>query len=280
MIELPQTTPPPLLYHYTTMGTLLRMLENIDENGKLSLWASHIQYVNDRTESLIAEQLFRRMLQIYTEMEFDDEPRRPTEVRRYMEASFRLIFEELRQSYIVCLSEQQDSLPMWHRYGNDGQGVAIGLSSDYLQRQEPEWRMCKCDYPPEPENAKFPDEDVLAEDYNELIGSASKERQERMEKTTQSLRALVHSVWFKHPCYAYEKEWRLHSRRDTDIRFRERNGLIVPYIELRLPAEAIKEIRIGPTARQELSARSLGMFFASKKIEAELYTSSLPYVIL
>ena len=65
----------------------------------------------------------------------------------------------------------------------------------------------------------------------------------------------------KIPAYKYENEYRLYCRElNHKVCFRDRNGLLVPYIEMELPLDALKLIEIGPTAdknRQMMSVAKL-----------------------
>ena len=44
--------------------------------------------------------------------------------------------------------------------------------------------------------------------------------------------------------------------------FKTKNGVIIPYIEVEIPKEALKEIIIGPTNKQDLAIESVLHFLS------------------
>jgi hypothetical protein len=99
--------------------------------------------------------------------------------------------------------------------------------------------------------------------------------------------------FFKHPGFSEEREYRIvavcmrpskvaegETRTPKWIKFRQRNGLIVPYIELfersneRFP---IKSIIVGPHSAQDKQAEALAMALESEGIEASTRLSGIPY---
>lgn len=62
------------------------------------------------------------------------------------------------------------------------------------------------------------------------------------------------------------------------IKYRLKNNLIVPYVELYLPKSALKEIWIGPTNDMELATKSLRTYLDHMGFnEVEIKQSKVPY---
>ena len=53
-----------ILYHYTSISTLLKILDN-KENEKLCIWATHAKYFNDPYEYSLAISLLKRSMYRY-----------------------------------------------------------------------------------------------------------------------------------------------------------------------------------------------------------------------
>jgi hypothetical protein len=65
-----------------------------------------------------------------------------------------------------------------------------------------------------------------------------------------------------------------------EVNFKTKNGVIIPYIEVEIPKEALKEIIIGPTNKQDLAIQSVLHFLSIngydwKKISVKM--SKVPY---
>ena len=83
---------------------------------------------------------------------------------------------------------------------------------------------------------------------------------------------LVHLVSFygmamKRPQFAAEEEYRvIFDSKGKDIKYRQKDGLLLPYIELGLQEnlEAMQEIKLAPRSCGELSKYSMRSFLAAK----------------
>jgi hypothetical protein len=94
------------------------------------------------------------------------------------------------------------------------------------------------------------------------------------------LRAFVPSN-IKNPAYKYEDEYRFCCREfNNKVNYRNRNGLLLPYIEVKLPLTALKLVAIGPTAdknRQMMLVAKLLKEKASDFKSLTFYSSEIPY---
>jgi hypothetical protein len=78
-----------------------------------------------------------------------------------------------------------------------------------------------------------------------------------------SLNVMTTAIFFKHPAYLNEAEWRFLRIRHTgaaakELRFRQRKDALVRYVEFEwrnLGDQAIKEIRVGPAVSAGIGDR-------------------------
>ena len=158
-------------YHYTSIDTLYNMLEKSIEKDKdtsidyLKLWATNIDYMNDRTERKLFTDALKNSVSTYAENQG---------VRLNSEAKAKLESLCHIDAYIISLSELHDDLNMWRGYGGNGSGVNIEFDFQNIQafyktstghfKCEHSYRPVKCKY-------LFPEEcsvngDFIAHVYN------------------------------------------------------------------------------------------------------------------
>lgn len=94
----------------------------------------------------------------------------------------------------------------------------------------------------------------------------------------------LQACYLKTPAYRDEREWRISRERLNDhfqeVNFREKNGLIIPYIDIDIPLSCVKQIIIGPREDQRLCASSIGKMLRKYAgyYQIDVLLSSLPYV--
>jgi hypothetical protein len=141
-----QSEPEGLLYHYTTQEGLLGIIE------KQKIWASHLQYLNDKSEG-----------QIFTKLLLDEFARRvangpeepPSQLTAYAqllmlsvgypESEIQCAHKEVlhhgsiafswisdQDAFVTSFSEQGDLLSQWRAYSGATGGYSIGFRRPYL----------------------------------------------------------------------------------------------------------------------------------------------------
>jgi len=266
-----------ILYHYTSVETLLKIIENIDD-GKICLRATHAKFFNDPHEYELAISLLKSSL-------IDYEKKKSIKNgygKKFNSKLFARLGQMFGNPFILSFSENQDDLTMWRSYGSDGKGIAIGFDKEMLVEYSNletsiNTKLIKCQY-----------------DKSKIINGLTKyweyyyDKIDLKEKNKIGLNDFNFPVdltnfsfSFKRNEYYPEKEWRLcKSDWDTrNIKFRESDGLIIPYINYLLPKEIIKKIIIGPCSNKQLSEESIKMFMNMKKILAREFvlSSKVPY---
>ena len=163
---------PATLYHYTTRAGLLGIL------GSASLYAGHIDFMNDPTEGRYADELA-------ASLELPGGP-----IGRGFYAA----------SYVVSFSEDGDLLSQWQSYGERGRGYALGFDLTGLGTITSNYGGVELNTP-----QKGPLQRVIYD------------RAEQIELLTTGLVSgeKLRGATFeriKHPSYAEEREWRLFKR--------------------------------------------------------------------
>ena len=86
----------------------------------------------------------------------------------------------------------------------------------------------------------------------------------------------------KHFALEYEKERRIIISNPKEIKFFEKDGLIKPYTEVKIPVTALKQIWLAPGCDEELSRKSILMLLKSKDVthitENDIIHSKHPYI--
>ena len=110
------------VYHYTDISGFISIMENHE------LWASHIAFMNDKSEYLHGKELFReRILQKIANV---SEPE-----KQVLQNTIKSLDKEIsdgvfpissKDVFSISFSYNRDSLEMWRGYGKES-GVAIGF---------------------------------------------------------------------------------------------------------------------------------------------------------
>jgi len=243
--------PPKVLYHYTTQAGLLGILESQE------IWATHTQYLNDKTEYLHALKMVRDRLDV-VEKQGD-----LTLVDKDSLAVMREGLDGI-QGLCVCvfsLSKRDDSLSQWRAYGGGSGGFAVGMSRETLEAvcNRHSLKMGKCIY-------KIDEQQQLVE---QLVDAVLREaltlrqpgvlwRDEVMKIMTTCMNR--YAPLLKHESFSEEEEWRLISGPISPfahgIQFRAGVSTLVPYY--RIPLNESKDqkcfpktVVVGPTPRPE-----------------------------
>lgn len=248
-----------ILYHYTSIDALFGgiIVKNNPEPGKeICLWATNCRYMNDPEELSIGIQFANKVL----DFSFDES----NENAKWLKD----------KTYITSFSSAVDCLPMWGMYGQKGHGLALGFDTDIIKASFSDL-LLKCIYVNQEDNTQFINEqsglDVFKSLWRQDDGS---------EKYFNNFFFFYMILWIcgKHSAYEYEQEVRCFLTSSQPIKYRLKNNLIVPYIELYLPKSVLKEIWIGPTNDMERATKSLRTYLDHMGFnEVEIKQSKVPY---
>jgi hypothetical protein len=243
------------VYHYTTAHGLLGILE------QKKIWATHINYMNDKKEFEDAMDEFRRQTENLA----------PTDLYKGSSEFLQIMRTMV---YVTSFSEDQDNLSQWRAYCPNGAGFSIGFNlaklKELLKRTSDTSMLKKCIYNPTVKKAEV-----------ERIINTGKSTNLRDNFSILVSKMMTLAPYFKDKSFKEENEWRLVFMPGGENLFREGDTLIIPYVEFDLKDEngnlPIENIVIGPTLYPEESHASLQMLLNKYQISASIEKSTIPY---
>lgn len=252
------------VYHYTDIAGFISIMQNRE------LWASHIAFMNDKTEYLHGKEIFKNRIEQKLATVSDPEKQVLQDVLESLNAEISAGFfpTSSKDVFSISFCYNRDSLEMWRGYGKES-GVAIGfdfskchsLPGMCLIREEMyEKLLNKCGN--NPENVKpsyerhfFPISVLYNDDEKRALADQAIEmtltlfkNQASISEGTAILTAskflsdviFAMSPQFKHQGFSGESECRFVDNyvKKTDdtfrVHYRNRGGIILPYVKYKL----------------------------------------------
>ncbi len=280
---------PDIIYHYTNAQGILGILNKQEET--ISLWFTHYKYLNDSSEGSELQRIFEIVIDgmkgnnEITETEYDcikdlqfEDKHMYAYTTKEGEEPLTYIKNAEDDAYICCFSKNGDSLNMWRYYSKQDTGYSLGFLKHVLERET----RIECFLPEEKRIGKAAWEDVIYDDnakmkkvFDAIINAREETKilelpsqKDKRLSYTNALRAAVkialipYKFTFKHVCFQSEEEIRCiltipkdkHLTVDKTpftVLYRNRNGIITPYISVPFPRKALHSIIISPTAPAE-----------------------------
>ncbi len=262
------------LYHYTTISGVKGIID------KKAIWGTEIDYLNDREEY---KDFYRIYLEISNEFIEADSKWEPllNGVNNTVSANLEHDYFPGKNAnyFVTSYSEVRDDLSQWRGYAKGGYqiGFAYDKMKDISNKDHATTLLCPCFYNKGEKKSLV--ESVLLYAYNLMLKSDMKP-----ETINELSYAVIYSFaglapFCKNEKFASEREWRSVTLREfnnlQNIRFRESNGLLIPFIEKTLTRkctttnennfDCINEIIVGPDLNPILAQRSLLNYLKQKK---------------
>ena len=252
---------PGTLYHYTSGSAVTAILESNE------IWASSVHHLNDSREFAHAISLTRTRIQKFVSAhEGNEDQKRNCELIQFL--STRIEAVSSINIFVASFSTDGDSLSQWRAYCSDGPGFGLGFDVPTLEacarRQGFELRCCM--YCHRDQVSMI--DDLLLKFLDEAPEDTGSPPVDDLE-VQQSVGIFLHRFVQLAPAlkdhhFSDEVEWRFISKPmpTTDPRWRVRVGrsMLIPYVPLQFGA-ALKEIVVGPSPHQSLSADALSHCF-------------------
>lgn len=288
------------IYHYTTLDALVDGIIPKQKGLPLNLRATHCKYLNDPQEMTLNINKIHRDLKNIPDLQ------------RLVGSSLKRTNKNQNSAFqLLSFSENSDYLPMWGMYAKNGDGISIGFDRNKIKYGNS--IALKCLYPDSDEykslikfleiifnDSENPIRRKFFEKFDKIQypNSTIGERKERLQAQMKSeecdcFKAIINLIStlfivllpvlaYKDPAYEYEQEFRLISLPDesNSTQYKVKDGMIIPYLDVSIPLDAVKTIILGPTHDFVRSKRSLDMYLKSKGIDwIEIKKSTVPYRI-
>ena len=292
-----QPDAPRELYHYTSGVGLKGIVES------RTLWASSATFLNDEVELTHADTILAGIRQ---EVAGASDA---LSVREFCERSARIELSSFARgfgAFVACFCEEADLLSQWRGYGLGG--FSIGFDTPNWTSPEPargepapimvllrveyheqeQGRIVRAVVEPLVE-ALTAEERAYGRDY--VIAECVAPALEVLHQTLWTT-----ALWFKHPRFSEEREWRLVVIQDETqyipnvtpgprpLRTSVRPAPFgfVPYIELPIatsPRPPIRNVLVGPSPRPDLARRGVNALLQLSELRNDgvrINTSSVP----
>ena len=272
------------VYHYTSSQGLLGILQ--DEG--LKLWFSQYDSLNDTSEGIHAVEVYRDVCrQLLAEKKISDSfyqeiyDVNPSSHEVFIHVDQDLVssdkpinlanycFTRMEQKYICCFSKDPDSLPMWNYYSKNGryEGYNIEVSFESILHGELSnsnrngylFNLFTVIY--DNQEKKHIIQDAIERLYSYFKTQHDEIVIAKIKRTLAEF--LKHlSLKFKNSCFIHENEVRaiLTLPQDNNpfpIKYREKAGYNIPYIEFKLPQKIISGITVGPLINGAMATENI-----------------------
>lgn len=245
------------LYHYTDGNALQNILE------KKVFWITKSNFLNDPSELSYIDEIME---------DANEKLRKEITKKHNLDAIKDLASNEILESmnifqtykvvkndmyrdvldnvYILSLTSNQDSLTLWSNYSNL-EGYNLGLDStklfSILDSNKIKYIHGKVVY-----------------DKEDQLSIILKLHNENIEPRMLVSKLALYSCFFKNPLYKAEEEYRiLFFITDKDqIKFRNRDGIIIPYVEMPIETKISKNlplqnVMIGPKNKYDIAEHGI-----------------------
>jgi hypothetical protein len=218
---LQEQRPSRFVYHYTSAQGLIGIIKS------KSLWASSMQYSNDRTELKHAVSLIRGLLDIHLKME-----RGPWNDLYGALIDAVSLFSDFHIN-VGSFSEEGDLLSQWRGYCPKAIGFSLGFDPGIIERQakKQHFRLMKCLY--EERLQRNICEAIIAEAC--IAANHEMDTEERKDTVVNGFIPLFlrRPPTLKNISFSEEKEWRViggpFAADDHQICFRAGTFAVIPY---------------------------------------------------
>jgi hypothetical protein len=282
---------PLILYHYTSIDGLIGIIRD------RKFWASDIQYLNDKDEfKRTIELLQLRTRELFKDLKGTNRDWKRTTEKLYAPSDIL----EKYDIFVTSFTAEGDLLSQWRGYCSS-YGFSLGCQLLEL-REQPKTNLnnfilLPCFY--DSKDHKYFIEKVIQTLSEALLTYFKKDP----DLNNQNLVAEFHQIYeeykqqviiiasiLKSSSFSEEKEWRLfcvrkRKQNTEDIKFRNGNSMIIPYIEYEFKMDnsllPIAEIIVGPTPHPDLSKKSIERLLTSYKygygLQDQVKNSKIPF---
>ncbi|MBK0097467.1 DUF2971 domain-containing protein [Erwinia sp. S63] len=248
-----------MIYHYTDLNAVKLIFE------KNKLWLTDHRFLNDTEESKCGYKIIKDTL-----LEFSDFPLNyPQDLISDIKNSLIFLGDnpeliiEPPSIFVASFSKDKDSLSQWRSYGMHAIGIDENTLKTEIERHGDTNIFLKCHYITNNKESVNYAISIIKSFLLPLLLSAWVKLDDKNILGHLYLYLIIYSMGFKHAGFRDESEVRIIIAsiwNDERIKFRTRGDYLIPYWELDIPQQALREIVIGPVEDRYLAETSLQMF--------------------
>ncbi|MEN4646984.1 hypothetical protein ABEG74_22320 [Pantoea agglomerans] len=252
-----------MFYQYTDINAV----KSIIENNAIRL--TNIRFLNDKAEFFIGIKYLQQGFRFHNYYHSVSESCRQAlqyHINDFLYSNSSKITEKIDNLYVASFSKRNDVLSQWRGYGM--YSVEINLKTLYESNVGQPLYLMDCSYYDDYGNDTT---HYTANVIDTIVNGFTLNWQENGDNSLliQKLIELlcVYSLTYKHHSFTEEAETRLIYMNDRNTRFvefRSSNDMLVPYITLQFPPQAITKITLGPVNDQLSAGSSLGTFIRQR----------------
>ncbi|PTY03666.1 hypothetical protein DB347_20755 [Opitutaceae bacterium EW11] len=272
--------PPNQLFHYTSQEGILGITRS------KSIWATKIQFLNDRSEFFDAFEYARSELKSHASEANDAATSRLVD-----HAIQQLECFEALNVFVASFSEVPDLLSQWRGYSKNSVGYCLGFDAEMLKStaEAGDFRLGRCVYEHQPKRDYI--RQILAKHWARFAEARGKPdfdfficRDEFSEAFCRDVIDIA-PLW-KSASFQEEREWRLVSpliaTNNSRCDFRNGKHSLIPYYSLELkPARDgayFALVLVGPTREPSLAAKAVTSLFSRYGVKARgVRASKIPF---
>ncbi|MGY4892884.1 UNVERIFIED_CONTAM: DUF2971 domain-containing protein [Xanthomonas axonopodis] len=241
------------LYHYTDAQAVQSILVN------RKLWLTDLRFMNDSTELSHGVEILKGAMKhqpqgIFYSGDYAEQAISclSTSLSEYEEASWT---ED--PVFAMSFSQKDDLLSQWRGYGS----YAVAFDSESLKESGLKLRDCIYDSKSKAGQALQQLTDAVASISQSMAKNNGCSDVDSIDK---EIGLIELAATFKDQGFEEESEVRMIAHpHQHHIKYRPKNGVLIPYIEVEIPAEAIVGVRVGPIRDQHLASLSMKMLIGS-----------------
>lgn len=259
------------LFHFTDASAVHSILTN------QTIWLTDFRFLNDSRELFDGIDIFSEALKhpihgFFSSVQYKKDSIEYLKKSFSDSCSFGINEEPI---FIFSLSRVGALLSQWRSYGS----YAIEFDEKAFKTEFPDLKACI--YKTE---EKIKTATALSTNSLAKISQDMKANEGRIG--ISSLDSLVdimgHAAVFKDAGFAEEQEMRIVEKAsvmegDDNIKFRQKNNILIPYIEKNISLDCIRAIHVGPMQDQELAFISMAAFVRNIEKNWQIESSNIEY---
>lgn len=248
------------IYHYTSSEAMFKIISN------KKIWFSNVNCLNDESERKYIYTLLKQCIKSKKlNSMFKEEILKVCEMMEseQEEVCYASTLYNLKNKFIASFSLNSDSLSLWNYYTKTknmlGYSIDFNLE-DFLETTNSTNKYYLYGKVIYEERDQLEILNLMIDDYNEefckfLNGDEEVHRSFLISEFIMIIHMF--GLFFKHPAYALEQEFRFIYEPSDDIKYRQHFGIFIPYVEISFDMSCIKSIKISPTQKEQLLKTTL-----------------------